>query len=233
VVAVSGEIRRELVASGVPREKVTLIHNGIAAPCATTDALVKIRAEFGVPERARIIVQIGRLVRLKRNDLLLEALSNLPGMPDVHVLLVGEGEERQRLADLALRRGIAQRVHFCGYRADIGQILGAADLMAMTSDFEGMPIVILEAMAMRCPIISTRVGAIPDVLRDGQDAWLVPTNDVSGLALALGEALGRPEVAHARAVSAYSNFLREHSLESMGARYLEVYESAWAGRNWV
>jgi glycosyltransferase involved in cell wall biosynthesis len=233
VVGVSGEILRELVESGVPREKVALIHNGIAAPSATADARVKIRAEFGVPDSARLIVQIGRLVQLKRNDLLLDALSKLAAAPDAHVLLVGEGDQRQALIDLALRRGVAQRVHFCGYRADIGEILAAADVLAMTSDFEGMPIVILEAMAMRCPIVSTSVGAVPDVLRDGQDAWLVPTNDVAGLTHALGEALGHPEVARARAARAYSNFLSHHSLESMGARYLEIYERAWAIRGWA
>jgi glycosyltransferase involved in cell wall biosynthesis len=123
-------------------------------------------------------------------------------------------------------------MHVCGYRSDIAQILVAADLLALTSDKEGLPIVILEAMAMRCPIVSTRVGEIPKVLRDGQDAWIVPPNDVAALTAAMREALAHPEVAKARAASAHAQFVSHYSRNSMGARYLEVYEQVWTRHGW-
>jgi glycosyltransferase involved in cell wall biosynthesis len=233
VVAVSREIYQELRTSGLPSQKVTLIHNGIDMPCADGDARTALRQEFGLPVHAKLIVQIGRLIQLKRSDLLLETLARLPVALDAHLLLVGEGDQRQALADLAKRRGIAQRVHFSGYRADIGQILAAADVLALTSDYEGLPIVVLEAMAMRCPIVSTRVGAIPDILQDGDDAWLVPTNNVGALAEAISEALGHTQLAHERAANAHKRFLRQHSRAAMGARYLEIYERAWAIRGWA
>jgi len=233
VVAVSGEIYQELLTSGLPPQKVTLIHNGIEMPRADGDAHTRLRQEFGLPARTKLIVQIGRLIQLKRSDLLLEALARLPVALDAHVLLVGEGDQRQVLADFSARRGIAQRVHFCGYRADIGQILAAADVLALTSDYEGLPVVVLEAMAMRCPIVSTRVGAIPDILQGGDDAWLVPTNDVGALVGAISEVLGHPQLAQERAGNAHTKFLRQHSREAMGARYLEIYERSWAIRGWA
>lgn len=232
VVAVSAEVSEELIISGVSAQKVSLIKNGISAPAVACDARHSVRDEFGVPMSAKLIVQIGRLARSKRNDLLLAAVSSLPASLDVHVLLVGEGDQAQSLTNLVRSQRLENRVHFCGYRSDIAQILVAADLLALTSEKEGLPIVILEAMAMRCPIVSTRVGEIPQVLRDRQDAWIVPPCDVGALTAAICEVLTRSELAQARAANAHAEFLRHYSRNSMGARYLEVYEQVWALRGW-
>src|SRR6202035_3979368 len=151
--------------------------NGISVPGLAADDTTSVRSAFGVPADAKLVVQIGRLARSKRNELLLESVTRLPAIPKVHVLLVGEGEQAQYLDELVGRMRLQGRVHFCGYRSDIAHILDAADLLALTSDKKGLPIVILEAMAMRCPIVATRVGEIPRVLRDGEDAWLVPSGD--------------------------------------------------------
>ena len=86
-------------------------------------------------------------------------------------------------------------------------------------------------MAMRCPIVSTSVGEIPQVLRDPQDAWLVPPNDLSALTGAIHEALKYPEKAEARAANAYAEFLRQYSRDSMGAHYLQIYEQVWTRRS--
>jgi glycosyltransferase involved in cell wall biosynthesis len=233
VVAVSGEVSQELITSGVPQEKVSLIKNGISAPSVAADARQRIRNEFDVPTSASLIVQIGRLARSKRNDLLLAAVASLPAGIEVHVLLVGEGDQAQSLIEHIRSKHLEQRVHFCGYRSDIAHILAAADLLALTSDKEGLPIVILEAMAMRCPIISTRVGEIPRVLRDAQDAWIVPPGDVGALTAAIRELLAHPEMAQARAANAHAEFVRHYSRDSMGARYLEIYDQVWTRRGWA
>jgi glycosyltransferase involved in cell wall biosynthesis len=233
VVAVSGEISAELRTSGVPPQKISLIKNGISAPSADENAGAHVRAELGVPTNAKLIVQIGRLARSKRNDLLLTAVTDLSETADVHVLLVGDGDQASVLAELVRHRGLEGRVHFCGYRNDIPQILAAADLLALTSEKEGLPIVILEAMAMHCPIVATRVGEIPHVLGDGRDAWLVPPNDVGALTDAIRTVVSRPDLAKMRAANAHSAFLRQYSRDSMGRRYLEIYQRVWAGRGWV
>lgn len=232
VVAVSGEVSEELIGSGVSAQRVSLIKNGISSPSVDDDARCKIRREFDVPTSAKLIVQVGRLARSKRNDLLLAAVSSLPATMDVRVLLVGEGDQSQSLIKLARSKRLEDRVHFCGYRSDIAEILRAADLLAVTSDKEGLPIVILEAMAMRCPIVSTRVGEIPHVLNDRLDAWIVPRNDVAALTAAIREVLSQPELAEIRASNAHAEFVRHHSRNSMGIRYLEIYERVWAERGW-
>jgi glycosyltransferase involved in cell wall biosynthesis len=230
VVAVSADIGRELVGHGVSANRVSVIDNGISVPHVPADAKAAVRAEFDIPTDGRLIVQIGRLARSKRIDLLLEAVSRLPTVPPTHVLVAGEGEQRDFLADLARRHGLASRVHFCGYRSDIGRLLAAADLMVLSSEREGLPIVILEAMATCCPIVTTRVGAIPSVLNDGYEAWMVTPNDPDALYRAISDALGQPEVAISRAQNAYTRYVRQYSRDSMGARYLEVYEDVWTRR---
>jgi glycosyltransferase involved in cell wall biosynthesis len=232
VVAVSGKISEELTRSGVSAQKVSLIKNGISAPTVADGTRQAIRDEFGLSPRAKVVVQIGRLARSKRNDLLLSAVSSLQADIDLHVLLVGEGDQAQSLAELVKSHHLERRVHFCGYRSDIAQILVAADLLALTSEKEGLPIAILEAMAMRCPIVSTSVGEIPQVLRDPQDAWIVPPNDLSALTGAIHEALAFPEKAETRAANAYVEFLRQYSRDSMGAHYLEIYQQVWTRRGW-
>jgi glycosyltransferase involved in cell wall biosynthesis len=156
----------------------------------------------------------------------------LPRAFEAHVLLVGEGERRAYLAELAQARGIGPRVHLCGYRSDVSDILVAADLLALTSDIEAMPIVILEAMATRCPIVSTCVGAIPQVLEAGRDAWIVPPDDADRLTAALHEALSEPQLARRRAGAAYDRFVRRYSREAMGAAYLKLYDALWTQRHW-
>jgi glycosyltransferase involved in cell wall biosynthesis len=233
VVAVSGEIFEQLVDSGVSPHKISLIKNGISALIVDEGVRLSVRSEIAVPMNAKLIVQIGRLARSKRNDLLLRSVATLAQALDVHILLVGEGERLQSLVELVKQQGLEDRVHFCGYRHDIAQILMAADLLALTSEKEGLPIAILEAMAMRCPIVSTHVGEITQVLADGRDAWIVPPNDADALTDAIREALTCPELAKTRAANAHSKFVRHYSRDSMGARYLEIYDRVWARRGWL
>jgi glycosyltransferase involved in cell wall biosynthesis len=233
VVAVSPDIARELVGKGVSAQRVSIINNGISVPQVEEGARTAVRTEFDIPADGKLIVHAGRLARSKRIDLLLEAVARLPNGLQTYVLLAGDGDQREFLADLAARLGLGSRVRFCGYRNDIGRLLAAADLMVLSSEREGLPIVVLEAMATRCPIVTTCVGAIPSVLRDGQDGWSVPANDPDALQRAMSEALGPREVAMARAANAYARYVQLYSRASMGARYLQVYEDVWAHRGFA
>jgi glycosyltransferase involved in cell wall biosynthesis len=231
VVAVTGSIARELRGSRVSAARVSVIGNGIAVPQVEPGARAAVRAEFAIPTGGKLLVHIGRLARSKRIDLLIAAVSRVPGALQTHILLAGEGEQREFLADLARRFGLERRVHFCGYRSDVGRLLAASDLMVLSSELEGMPVAILEAMATHCPIISTSVGAIPEVLSGAENAWLVPPNDVGALCRAIGDALGRPEEAGSRARNAYARYAASYSREAMGARYLQIYDAVWGSRH--
>ena len=228
VVAVSDEIYHDLRASGMPDARVSRINNAISIPVLDTDRN-KIRAEWNVAPDEKLVVQIGRLAKSKRNALLLKAVAALPGDIAVRVVFVGDGEEREALGAYARELKIDGRVIFAGYRRNAPAIMAAADVLAITSNQEGLPIVILEAMAVGCPIIATAVGAIPQVL-NGESAWIIPVDDDAGLMQALREALSDTSVAKDRAAVAKSVFLGSHERDVMGQRYLELYERAWRAR---
>jgi len=161
VVAVSEEIYRDLRASGTPADRLSKIDNGISVPMLDAHTRDAIRSEWKLAPGEKLIVQIGRLAKSKRNALLLKALAGLSGDVKAKVALVGDGEERTGLATFARSAGVEDRVIFAGYRRDAAAIMAAADVLVITSNKEGLPIVVLEAMAVGCPIIATAVGSIP------------------------------------------------------------------------
>lgn len=229
VVAVSDEIYRDLRASGTPDAKLSRIDNGISIPVIDTHEKNKIRAEWKLTPDEKLVVQIGRLAKSKRNALLLKAVTELPADISVRVVFVGEGEERAVLGAYARELKIDGRVIFAGYRRNAPAIMAAADVLVITSNQEGLPIVILEAMAVGCPIIATAVGAIPQVLSE-ESAWIIPVDDEVALTRALREALGETPAATNRAAVAKSVFLSCYERDVMGRRYLDLYERARRAR---
>jgi glycosyltransferase involved in cell wall biosynthesis len=232
VVAVSEEICRDLRASGMPINRLSKIDNGISVPTLDAHTREAIRTDWKVSPGEKLIVQIGRLAKSKRNSMLLKALIVLSGDVKAKVALVGDGEERSALVEYARSVGLDGRVIFAGYRRDAAAIMEAADALVITSNKEGLPIVVLEAMAVGCPIIATAVGSIPEVLSP-ESAWIVPVDDDAALVQALREALGGKSPARARAAEAKSVFLRSYARDVMGRRYLNLYEHAWRARGWI
>ena len=231
VVAVSEGIYSDLRASRIPEGRLSRVDNGIGVPQVDPHARHQIRAEWNIAEGDKLIVQIGRLAHSKRNALLLKAVAGLPGDITAKVVFVGEGEERAALAACARSLGIDSRVSFAGYRRDAAAVMVAADALAITSNKEGLPIVMLEAMAVGCPVIATAVGAIPEILNSAS-AWIVPPEDEAALLRALLDALGEPSPARVRAARAKAIFLERHTRDVMGSRYLNLYEGAWRERGW-
>lgn len=232
VVAVSEEIYRELKASGTPAERLSRIDNGISVPVLDAHRREAIRAEWNVSAHEKLVVQIGRLAKSKQNALLIKAMADVGRDIAAKVVFVGDGEERTALIQYARSVGIDNRVIFAGYRRDAAAILASADVLAITSDKEGLPIVVLEAMAIGCPIIATRVGAIPEALSP-ESAWVIPVADEAALVNALHEALGGASPARARAAKAKSVFLERYERDVMGRQYLDLYERAWRARGWA
>jgi glycosyltransferase involved in cell wall biosynthesis len=134
-----------------------------------------------------VIGFVGRLATIKGLPHLLEAVRQLAAWHPVRLIVIGDGPQRREFEDLANELGIADRVIFTGERRDIAAALAAMDVFCLPSLAEGLPNVLLEAMSMALPIVTTAVGGIPDLIRDGVTGLLV----APGNAAALGNAILR------------------------------------------
>jgi glycosyltransferase involved in cell wall biosynthesis len=186
LVAVSPEVRDDLVALGVaPAERFTVIRLGIdlGARLAGDGAT---RSELGLADDAFVVGWFGRMTEIKRVDDLLRALARLLARePRALLLLVGDGPLRAGLERLARELGVANAVRFLGYRNDVGALYGICDAIALTSANEGTPVVAIEALAARVPVVSTDVGGVSDVVRDGTSGFLTPPGDLDAFAARL------------------------------------------------
>jgi len=190
-IAVSASTRDFLVRERhVPAARVRLIWNGAPldefAPVAPEVARAARRA-LGVAEDAVVVGTIGRLNEQKGHRYLVEAAAALlPSRPKAQVVIVGDGDQMDALRAQAAGLGLASRVTFAGHRADVPALLGAIDVFAISSTYEGTPLALFEAMAAGKAIVSTAVDGCREVLEDGATALLVPPRDAAALAAALG-----------------------------------------------
>lgn len=146
------------------------------------------RHELGITPEQKLLLFIGRLTEAKGIDVLLRALNTADYWIENSVLLVvGEGPQNEELKKLGERLNLNHRVRFLGVREDIPALLAAADVFILPSRWEGLPMVILEAMAAGKPIVTSSVGGIPEVIDDGKTGLLVPPEDVMSLRNALSQ----------------------------------------------
>ncbi len=169
---------------GVPPRAI--IPHGIPVEHFATPSVPRAtwRAANGVPARTTVLTCVGRLAAQKNLGALLEAFATM-GDLDAVLLLAGAGPQRAALEAVAERLGIAERVRFLGVRRDVPDLLAATDVFVLPSLWEGNPLGILEAMAAGVPVVATRVGGVPEFVRDGETGILVPPADVHALGAAL------------------------------------------------
>jgi glycosyltransferase involved in cell wall biosynthesis len=145
--------------------------------------------------------------------------------PKVRLVILGEGDQRGLLEAQVKRLGIEERVLMPGYVANAGQYLPLFQIFALSSLTEGLPIVILEAMQARVPIVATRVGGVPEVLGMGKAGILVTPNSCDSLVHGISEIINNPEKAGQRVHTALQRLHDHYSCHSMAEKYLELYQS--------
>ena len=197
LVAVSPEVRDDLVALGVaPEEKFVVIRLGIELDERIADSAAEragTRRLLGVADDRFVVGWIGRMTGVKRPDDVLRAFRLLRDHGvDACLCMVGDGPERERVEQLAHELGIVRDCLFPGYQEEVGPFFGAFDVFVLPSANEGTPVTAIEALASGCPVVATRVGGVPDVVRDGEDGFLVEPGDVLGAGRAPRPARSRP-----------------------------------------
>ncbi len=212
----------------LPATKMRVVHNGIdlgRVPAFTLDRQAARRSAGFEPGR-RLIAQIGRLEPQKDYPTFLTAAGRvLQDLPDVDVLIAGEGALRPDLEALAARLGIASRVRFLGLRHDVPALLGGVDVLALTSLYEGLPNVVIEAMATGAVAVATDVGGCRELIVPGETGFLVPPGDVEAVAGAMLEVLRSPDVAHRMASAARRRVESEFTVEAMVAKTMAAYDT--------
>jgi glycosyltransferase involved in cell wall biosynthesis len=212
---------------GVAPEKAVVIPNGVDFPDpAVLMDKATARSVVGLPVDGVLVGTVARLDPVKRLDVLLEALRALEG---VRAFVVGYGPEEQRLKEMAEMMGLGERVRFAGYQQDVWPWLAACDVFALSSDWEGMPNAVLEAMGAGLPVVATAAGGTPDVVVDGVTGLLVPPGDSTALAAALDRLIHAPDLRRAMGAEGRRRvrecFSVQHMVERTQALYVELMGS--------
>ncbi|HEY7018487.1 MAG TPA: glycosyltransferase [Gaiellaceae bacterium] len=226
-VAVSAEDRRKMIdVEGVDADKIRLIPNGIPEPEAGGGA--EVRRELGVGTDDPLIGVVCELRAQKALEVLFEAALRLRDeFPALTVLVAGDGPERERLEAEVRRLGLEGTVRLLGIRRDVPALLDALDVAVLSSDYEGSPLSVMEYMAAGLPVVSTRVGGVPELVEDGREGLLVRPRDPAALADAITRLLRDPAEAERLGANGRERQRREFSLDAMVRRVEELYEELW------
>jgi glycosyltransferase involved in cell wall biosynthesis len=226
-IAVSGDIRSELVRRGARPDRVTVVLNGIDHRRFVRDdsRRGRSRAQLGIGDGETVIGAVGRLEPQKRFDLLMEAFARLRGSrPDLRLLIVGEGSARPFLEQRHQQLGLGDACRLLGHTSDVPALHHAFDLFVQSSEYEGTPNAVLEAMAMRTPIVATDCGGTSELVTDGVHGRIVPPGDVVALATAIEQALRDPASAAAHVAAARARIEHELSFERRMRRVEAIYD---------
>ena len=223
IIAITPGQRRELIELGIGDErKVVEIPLGLdLQPFREPVDRAQARSRLGLAPDRPVVAIVARLVPVKNVSLFLRAMASVPSAV---ALIVGDGELRTRLEAEAAELGIAGRCRFLGWQSDVHAIYAAADVVTLTSNNEGSPVSIIEAMAAGRPVVSTAVGGVPDVVRDGVDGVLVRSGDTDGLASAINSLLADPLQRDDLGAAARSSVHRRYDASRLISDVTALYE---------
>ena len=232
VIAVSSEIADRLVDAGAQRERVTTILNGIDTETfqRDPDRVAAARASFNVPAGTAVVGSVGRLERQKRFDILIDAVARLRQQRrDITLVIAGDGSLAETLRTCASTHGVADACVFAGHRTDVVDVLHGFDVFVQSSEYEGTPNCVLEAMAVGAPVVATTVGGTAELIDDRVHGLLVSPHDPAALAAAIATALDDRDAAGRRAVAARLRIEQEFSFDTRMRKVEQIYEALVAG----
>ncbi len=194
VVCVSEDLYLTCRKLGVPENRCQLVENAIDTTQFTRrTGRDEAKRRLGLPAEVFTIGAIGRLSEEKGHELLIRAVDDLirDGY-DVALLIAGDGNQRQKLEVLRVELGQGHRIRLLGFQSDVIPLYEAMDLFALSSLREGLPNVVLEAMALEVPVVATRVAGIPRLIEDGRNGLLVEPGSIDALTAAIVRTINEP-----------------------------------------
>ena len=184
------------------------------------------RTKEGFGENDVLFVCVARFAAQKNHVLLLKAFGQGPASdPTAHLVLVGEGALQEQLEQQTHQLGLARQVHFLGVRTDIPDVLGAMDVFALSSDYEGNPLSVMEAMAAGLPVVATAAGGVSDLLENGREGIVVQPGSVQDLSNVMSSLLENRELRQSLGKAAARRAKENFDVSAMVQAYEEMYEN--------
>jgi len=227
MVAVSADLKRFLMERiGIPAGDIRVVHNGIdLSRYAVHEGNNDVEAELGISAGQPVIGTVGNLFAVKGQTYLLRACKRLAGeFPTFVLLIAGEGDQLDLLRKEASVLGISGNVKFLGFRDDVPSLLQAMDVFVLPSLSEGLPLSVLEALALEKPIVATNVGGVPEIMEDGVTGYLVPPRNPDVLSEKIRLLLRHPDIASEMGRAGRKRVEEAFSLKQMIQEYQLVYE---------
>jgi L-malate glycosyltransferase len=219
--AVSDAVRHVLIESGLPAQHVQTVYSGV--DLRRFDAVPQSWSPF--PAGTRVVGTVGHLAGHKGHRYLLEATKYMLQVePQIGVVIAGDGDLRPTLEEQATALGIAERVRFTGFCDNILGLMQCFEVFVFSSYLEGLGTAVLDAMALRKPVVATRAGGIPEVVQDGVTGLLAPPRDPEALAQAVLSLLQHPEQGRAFGEAGRKRVEQQFTAERMAAQTLHVYQ---------
>ena len=231
LIAVSPQVRDDLVALGVaPKERFVVIRLGIElderVAAKSTNGRADNRRYLGIPGDRFAVGWIGRMTAVKRTDDILVAFKRLRDSGvDAVLCLVGDGPDRPELERRAHELGVIRDTVFLGYQEDVAPFYSAFDALILPSSNEGTPVSAIEALAAGRPVVATRVGGVPDVVRDGEDGFLVEAGDTDELADRLEQLARDPALRERMGKQGRERVLPRYAVDRLVQDVDELYRS--------
>lgn len=230
VLTVSQPYRTELQQKGVPGDRIEIVHNAIrpdwAAEANRPERAAALRAELHIAPDRKVILIVGRLSLEKDHLTLLEAMHRLPPHLAPHLVIVGEGPERQNIEANIRNLGLSDSVTLTGQQDSAEAYYGVANIAVLSSRREGSPNALLEAMAAGVPVVATAVGGIPEIVTHGESALLVSPGDAAGMADSILKLLACDLPLGTRLAARSRELIRErHAPAARASRLAAIYRS--------
>ena len=209
-------------------QRCRVISNGIPTDyyAAPQTSRHEWRAREGFGENDVLFVCVARFAAQKNHALLLNAFSQGPASdPTAHLVLIGEGVLRESLEEQTHKLGLVRQVHFLGVRSDIPDVLGAMDVFTLSSDYEGNPLSVMEAMAAGLPVVATSAGGVPNLLENGKEGFIVQPGNAHDLSNAMSLLLGNRDLRRCLGTAAAQRARETFDVSAMVQAYEEMYET--------
>lgn len=239
IIAVSVWVKEQIIKQGASSKKISVIYNGIDLNNnRVRRSPLEIRKEFGLQTSQKIVGQVSRLCESKGQHILIQAARKVINeKPDTAFLLIGEdlerkGKYKKTLKALAEDLGLRKEIIFTDYRSDIRDLMNAFDLFVLPSLIEGLPLVLLEAMAEKKPVIATSVAGNPEVVIDGETGTLIPPQEPDKLAEAILYHLNNHGMSEKMGQMGHERVKRFFPLSMMLDKTMQIYEEVLKESQW-